>query len=314
MYGSTGSALILRDAIPAQALSALGLRMDIQATGTLPQVYAALNGSVAGFAVGFISSNGNLKSAFSGAFSGALFGIAGNIGDPASLSRYAAHAFAGCAGSLIGGGECAQGAVSAVAGKFATNVTDGNPIATIVAGGTVSVLGGDKFINGAETAGFGYLFNYCEHNKCWTTAQERALLNQGDYAGYYKAACAGHDSYTCQAGDIAAGQSLPAKATTLRLAFIADDLGISLSGKDMQNIRLNLAVGYANYIGDSPNTAITPSAQSIAKIHWDVFGSYGLPEAAFGGTPFGRGTGIWFSKQYPAIIGGGTGWCPKCAP
>lgn len=49
----------------------------------------------------------------------------------------------------------------AVAGKFATNFTEGNFMATVVAGGTVSAIGGGKFANGALTASFGYLYNYC---------------------------------------------------------------------------------------------------------------------------------------------------------
>jgi hypothetical protein len=40
-------------------------------------------------------------------------------------------------------------------------MTSGNLVATIIAGGTASVVGGGKFGNGALTAGFGYLYNYC---------------------------------------------------------------------------------------------------------------------------------------------------------
>lgn len=272
-------------------------------------------GASGGFAAGVVGSGGNFDAGLQGAASGALFGWAGGMGDPTSIERYSAHAFAGCLSGEIGNGGCGNGAFSAVAGKWATNATNGNFVASVVAGGTVSVIGGGKFANGAETAAFGYLYNYCFHDgRCFTTAAERALLRSGNYSAYYKSACAGNDSYTCQAGDIAAGQSLPAIATTLRLGFIADDLGVPLTESDLQEIRLKLAVGYANYLGDSPDTAKVPSAQAIAEIHWAVFGSYGLPEAAFGGTPFGRGTGVWFTKQYPAILGGGLGWCPRCAP
>lgn len=52
------------------------------------------------------------------------------------------------------------------------------------------------------------------------------MLNQGDYAGYYKLACKGNDAYACEAGKIAEGRSLPAIATTWRLKFVASDLGI----------------------------------------------------------------------------------------
>jgi hypothetical protein len=38
-------------------------------------------------------------------------------------------------------------------------MTEGNPVAAIVAGGTVSAITGGKFANGALTAAYGYLFN-----------------------------------------------------------------------------------------------------------------------------------------------------------
>ncbi len=37
----------------------------------------------------------------------------------------------------------------------------------VVLGGTAAELGGGKFANGATTAAFGYLFNYCAHNGCF---------------------------------------------------------------------------------------------------------------------------------------------------
>jgi RHS repeat-associated protein len=131
---------------------------------------AIANGAAGGFAAGLIQGRGDLRAAISGAVSGAAFGWAGGIGNADSLERYAAHAFAGCAGALIGGGDCARGAVSAVAGKFATNNTPsswgdfGKFAATVIAGGTASVIGGGKFENGAFTAAMGYLFNQLTHS------------------------------------------------------------------------------------------------------------------------------------------------------
>jgi hypothetical protein len=40
-------------------------------------------------------------------------------------------------------------------------------ITSAIVGGTASVLGGGTFANGAQTAAFGYLFNYCAHNGCF---------------------------------------------------------------------------------------------------------------------------------------------------
>jgi hypothetical protein len=106
-----------------------------------------------------------------GGLTGALFGAAGGVGEANSYARYAAHAGAGCVSSVAGGGNCGQGAASAVFGKFTTNQIGGvgtnapvgeviaKGIATAVAGGVGSTFAGGKFENGATTAVFGYLFN-----------------------------------------------------------------------------------------------------------------------------------------------------------
>lgn len=169
---------------------------------------------------------------------------------------------------------------------------------------------------GALTGLAGFLYNACMHDgSCFTTPSERELLNSGDYASYYKEACSTGDTYACQAGEIANGKTLPAILTTARLMDYAADNGMSLTQNDMDAIRLGLATGYANYLGDSPFNAKIPSATTIAEIHWDVFSKYSIPPRAFGGTPLGTLTpgGTWYTKQYPFFIGGGTGWCPDCA-
>jgi hypothetical protein len=83
--------------------------------------------------------------------------------------------------SVVGGGKCGPGALSAAASKalVVTGVTDtkdivSGTIVSAVTGGTVSVLGGGKFANGAQTGAFSYLFNYCAHAAdCWRQAQEQ---------------------------------------------------------------------------------------------------------------------------------------------
>ncbi len=97
--------------------------------------------------------------------SSAMFSAAGGVGEADSFARYAAHAAAGCASASISGGDCGQGALSAVAGKYMTNSLSGMDNgalkfgATMVAGGTASVIGGGKFSNGALTASYGYIYN-----------------------------------------------------------------------------------------------------------------------------------------------------------
>jgi D-alanyl-D-alanine carboxypeptidase len=63
---------------------------------------------------------------------------------------------------MMGGSNCARGAASQVISKWVTIKSDGNFIAATVAGGTASVITGGKFASGAQTAAFGYLFNYLE--------------------------------------------------------------------------------------------------------------------------------------------------------
>jgi hypothetical protein len=104
------------------------------------------------------------------ALSTGLFQWAGTVGGTGteganSYARYLAHAGAGCVSSAAGGGNCGQGAVAAVFGKYATNATENWGVgvaqfaAAVVAGGVGSVIGGGKFENGAKTAAYGYLFN-----------------------------------------------------------------------------------------------------------------------------------------------------------
>lgn len=131
-------------------------------------------GAAGGAAGGFVASNGSLEAAAQGAFTGAVFGWAGLAGGPGeaganSLKRYAAHAGAGCVSAAAFGGNCGQGAASAVFGKFTTNAIGSSTvisgdlakgIASAVAGGVGSVIAGGKFENGAVTAAYGYLFNF----------------------------------------------------------------------------------------------------------------------------------------------------------
>ncbi len=140
----------------------------------------AVGGAVGGFTAGALST-GTFKGAVQGAFTGALFGAAGSVGIADSGARYLAHAGAGCVSAVAGGGNCGQGAASAVFGKFTSNNINiqndlGRGIAVAVAGGIGSVIGGGKFENGAETAAFGYLFNQLMSTE---EANRRAALRNG---------------------------------------------------------------------------------------------------------------------------------------
>jgi hypothetical protein len=88
-----------------------------------------------------------------------------------------AHAVLGCVQQASSGGQCGPGAAAAAFGKIATGLTQGLSGAaqfavTTVVGGTVSVIGGGKFANGAAQAGFGYLFNYLSGGRDVSSPEE----------------------------------------------------------------------------------------------------------------------------------------------
>jgi hypothetical protein len=193
---------------------------------------------------------------------------------------------------------------------FAQNLTrEGKLIFVSVSGGLASVAGGGKFGNGAVTAAFGYLFNACVHDKgCWTTSEEQALADKGDYLGYYDKACSGGDQYACAARGIAAGDGFAANLTSERLKTMLQTIAgykpNEISGI-MEQIRIDLARAYASYLPDQESFARWHTGRGIAEFHWDVFRNYRLPPMAFGGTPFGRNGPIMFMKTGPA-------WCTTC--
>jgi RHS repeat-associated protein len=121
--------------------------------------------AAAGFASGGIMG-GNLNSALKGAVTGGILGMAGQFAPAGTAGSYAAHAAAGCANSMIGGGKCGAGAVSGVVGKLFTNVSDSwgpGPAqfaGTVIGGGVASRVGGGSFESGAFSAAMGYLFNH----------------------------------------------------------------------------------------------------------------------------------------------------------
>ena len=153
---------------------------------------------IAGGIASLVGSGGDLRAAIQGAITAGAFGVAGDTWASGTFGNIAAHAAIGCAGAVASGGGCGSGALSggfsAATAGFASGFGKyGGTVISAVIGGTASVLGGGKFENGAVTGAFGYLFNYCAHNRCWTTLEERAYLNRGDFLGYYSKACEGGD-------------------------------------------------------------------------------------------------------------------------
>jgi RHS repeat-associated protein len=158
--------------------------------------------AVAGFASGAIAS-GNVKGGLQGAFTAEMFygvgqAITGYTDSTGSVTDYgkfidaiAAHGVVGCVSSVAAGSACGPGALSAafskavlpVTGPMANGDAAGGALVSAVVGGTASVLGGGRFANGAKTAAFGYLFNYCSSGKCTTNLEQKLY----DYWPGYKA-------------------------------------------------------------------------------------------------------------------------------
>lgn len=80
------------------------------------------------------------------------------------IANIVGHALVGCAAGAASGSGCGPGALSAGLGAAAApGVVQtgfaGGFVAESIIGGVGSVAGGGKFLSGASTAGFGYLFN-----------------------------------------------------------------------------------------------------------------------------------------------------------
>ncbi len=139
---------------------------------------------------------------------------------------------------------------------------------------------------------------------CWTTAAELALANSGDYLGYYELASKGGDTYAGFAHGIAGNSNVLGWLTTGRLeSFLMADRCWGPGGVNdaMEDIRINLAKSYANYLPGSRGAAHWPTVSGVAKFHWDVFAVHGVPPNAFGGTPLGKSwaifPGVWLPNR-----------------
>ena len=136
---------------------------------TLGLSSAEASGMLGGALAGGIMT-GTAQGALIGGLTGGAFGYAGDQW-PTGFGNIVSHGVIGCASTSLSGGNCGSGALSGAFGSFATqNMPDGlqgnrvYEFAYVSAvGGTASVIGGGKFANGAETAAYGYLFNYYVH-------------------------------------------------------------------------------------------------------------------------------------------------------
>jgi hypothetical protein len=145
------------------------------------------NAMVAGAAAGVVGGailGGNLQSAFYGGLTGAAFAGVGDLWDINTdpFANIAGHAAVGCGSSMLNGRSCGSGALSAGFSDAASPFVSSNNAAigtmeTALIGGTASVIAGGKFANGAQTAAFGYMFNYLAHGHDITRTQGQSLAD-----------------------------------------------------------------------------------------------------------------------------------------
>jgi RHS repeat-associated protein len=142
---------------------------------------SSIVGLAAGFTTGYITG-GNPQSALVSSFAGGILGAVGGSNDPVAL--YSGHAAAGCITGSLSTGGCGRGAASSVFGEFATLSAETSGgfyqfSTTVVSGGVGSVITGGRFVDGAKTAAFNYVFNWCAHNLNCIYAAGRAVGNIG---------------------------------------------------------------------------------------------------------------------------------------
>src|SRR5581483_3508768 len=146
--------------------------MDAAASFNLSAIaVAAGSGAVAGAISAGITGGSVLKGALFGGISGALFAAVGAplgralsaadmLGNPL-VGNFIAQGFVGGLNSTIEGGNFGSGflagGVGSLAGSWSGGPFDpGHMLASAIAGGAASVLGGGKFLNGAITSAFAY--------------------------------------------------------------------------------------------------------------------------------------------------------------
>jgi RHS repeat-associated protein len=118
------------------------------------------------------SLTGNAESAVKSGLFAVAFSAIGGASIP-DTSKVMLHAFVGCVQGAINSGGCGPSAIAAGFGKWSSLQMKGMQsevriVATMVAGGTASVIGGGKFANGAFQAGFAEIFNGWAHSlKVW---------------------------------------------------------------------------------------------------------------------------------------------------
>ncbi len=169
------------EVIGGEIIAALGLTGSVEIAAVKTAVFAGLNGLAQGVASEALG--GTFAQGFeAGALSAVQSSIYGGIGDAKFLNgtqipglgkgitveRVLAHGLVGGAFARARGDSFESGFASGVfsklaAGRIQENISNpyGGAVASVMIGGTASVIAGGKFANGALSGAFGYLYNQC---------------------------------------------------------------------------------------------------------------------------------------------------------
>jgi hypothetical protein len=157
--------------VSSETTIAVGLNSGGQALASVAGGFAggAVSGGAQGAVLGAINAFGSfgIGEAFN-----AHGAAAANMSNGAKAGHVAAHAALGCGMAAAAGGSCRAGGMaagfSALAGHI-PGISDTKLVGRMLIGGVASKLGGGEFANGALSAAFEYLYNYCGVNGCTPT-------------------------------------------------------------------------------------------------------------------------------------------------
>jgi len=94
----------------------------------------------------------------------------------------------------------------------------------VIIGGTASVLGGGTFANGAESAAFGYIYNYCSHGGDCTTKFEQVLYDW--WPGYKFGTCISNGDCSFKEFTIAMVEAAPIGGEAKVATTLAEKLAL----------------------------------------------------------------------------------------
>ncbi|VVM22810.1 hypothetical protein BSPWISOXPB_5231 [uncultured Gammaproteobacteria bacterium] len=239
-------------------ISAMTTKAVIAAIGTKLFLAKIIIAYAVTYSVTYIAT-GSAKAAQSAGLSAALFtGIGGLRGgkmgangkmqynpgwESGSMKTLAAH---GLAGGIVQdriGGSFGAGFLSGSLGSYlgssghSKNMSEmiGNTARDAVVGGTISVIGGGKFANGAQTGAFRYLFNEWTHDaqkpSIPISAYERRLAKRGAPLSrvlFWHMRNSEGDPFALTALDVVANRGLRGISANMLAPINNEQLGINL--------------------------------------------------------------------------------------